>query len=105
MVQQSIASNNRRFMDAFNRGDIGAVAALYTEDARLLPPNSEVIKGREGIRAFWQAVKDMGVEEAALETMELQESGDRAVEIGAYRLQIRPPGGQAITDKGKYVVV
>ena len=31
---------NRRFMEAFERGDAASVAALYAEDAVALPPDA-----------------------------------------------------------------
>jgi ketosteroid isomerase-like protein len=36
---------NRRFMEAFERGDAASVAALYTEDAVVLPPDGPMISG------------------------------------------------------------
>ncbi len=37
--------------DAFNAGDASAVAALYTEDGMIMPPNAETAKGHEAIEA------------------------------------------------------
>jgi uncharacterized protein (TIGR02246 family) len=105
MVQQLIRDNNARFVEAYNRGDVAAVAALYTDDAVLLPPNLEMLRGREAIQQFWAGTRQMGVREAALETVQVEDSGDMACEIGAYTLKIQPEGGQATTDRGKYVVV
>ena len=41
-----IAEAHRRLEPAFNRGDAAAVAALYTEDATLLPPGADMLTGR-----------------------------------------------------------
>lgn len=93
-------------MDRFNRGDIAAAMAVYTEEARILPPNTDMIKGKQAIQLFWQGALDMGVKEAILETVELMTMGeDTACEIGRYTLKIQPKGGETITDLGKYVVV
>lgn len=93
-------------MDAFNRGDLAAAMAVYTEDAIILPPNADMIKGKQAIQSFWQGAMDMGVKEAKLETVELVAMGeDRTCEIGKYTLKIQPEGGETITDMGKYVVV
>ncbi|MGB6866086.1 MAG: hypothetical protein WBE11_10380, partial [Candidatus Aminicenantaceae bacterium] len=48
-VRQSIEKANVRFGEAARSGDAAVLASLYTEDARILPPNSEMIQGREGI--------------------------------------------------------
>jgi ketosteroid isomerase-like protein len=38
--------------DARKRGDYDALSSMYTEDSKLLPPNSPVIEGRAAIREF-----------------------------------------------------
>lgn len=105
MVQQLIRDNNARFAEAYNQGDVAAVAALYTDDAVLMPPNLEMLRGKEAIEQFWAGARQMGVLDPALETVQVEESGDMACEIGVYTLKIQPEGGQATTDKGKYVVL
>jgi hypothetical protein len=49
MVRQAIEEANLMFGEAVRAGDVATLVGLYTEDARLLPPNSEMIQGREGI--------------------------------------------------------
>ncbi len=87
---------------AFSRGDAAAVAQLYTEDAQIFPAQSDVITGREGIQAFWQAVMNMGVKAAKLETVEAVHEADTTYEVGRYRLQ--GAEGQVL-DRGKYIVI
>ncbi len=104
-VRQAIESANMKFVEAFNRRDVASVAALYDENATVLPPNSQVLKGRRRIEEFWNGAIEMGVREVALKTIDVEHSGDLAYEIGAYNLKVQPKGGQATTDAGKYVVV
>ena len=47
----------------------------------------------------------MGIKEVVLEIVEVVERGDMASEIGKYTLTIQPPGGETVTDRGKYLVV
>ena len=61
--------------------------------------SSEVQKGFAG---FWQAVMDMGLKTATLETLELEEYGDIAVEQGRY--QLADAEGN-VADHGKYMVI
>ena len=106
MVQQAaIETTNREFMEAVKRGDPASAAALYTEDATLLPPNSEPIRGRQAIQAFLASLVKMGTRELKLETVDVEYLHDVAYEVGAYELKMEPEGGQAVTDRGKYVVV
>ena len=43
---------------AFNAGDTAALAALYAEDARTLPPGGPAVIGRSEIESYWRA--DLG---------------------------------------------
>jgi uncharacterized protein (TIGR02246 family) len=104
-VQSSIADANQNFMNAFRQADAVALAALYTEDARLLPPGSLMVSGRQAIQPFWQSVMDMGIKEAKLETVEAESQGDLAYEIGQFTLTGAQSGGEPIRLSGKYVVV
>ena len=104
-VRKAIEKANLKFGEGLRQGDAVAVAALYTDDAILLPPNSEVIRGRQGIGKFWGAAIQMGVKGAVLTTMELSGSGDTIHEIGNYTLKIHSKGQKPIEDKGKYIVI
>ena len=104
-IHETIVAANEEFMAAFNSGDAAGVAAFYTEDAQLLPPNADVMAGKEAIQAFWQGAMDMGCKECSLEIVELLENGDMVIEIGNYILIIQLAEGETITDKGKYLVV
>ena len=100
-VRSQIEAGNREFMAAFAKRDAAAVAALYTDGGQLLPPNSEVVRGHEAIREFWQGAMTLGLTGATLETVEVDASGETAVEVGRYRLT----AGDAEADHGKYIVV
>jgi len=101
-VHAKIEAANRIFGDGFERGDAVAIAALYTKDAALFPANSDIVRGGGNIRDFWQAVIGMGIKNAVLQTIEVEQHGDTAIEVGKYRL-LAEGGAQA--DAGKYVVV
>jgi len=104
-IKDAIASAIRTFADAFGRGDAAAVARWYTSDATLLPPDHQLMKGRDAIETFWQGAMNMGVREAALETLEVEVRDDLAYEVGRFRMTVEPQGGEAAKIAGKYVVV
>jgi ketosteroid isomerase-like protein len=93
---------NRRFMDAFGRGDAAGLARLYTAGAQLLPANSDFVTGTAAIQRFWQGAMDLGLKEASLETLEVESYGETAHEVGRYTL--KAAGGQ-VADAGKYLVI
>jgi ketosteroid isomerase-like protein len=105
-LRSDIESQVEEFLAAFHRRDAAGVAAIYTEGAKLLPSNAEMITGRQGIQAVWQSMMDSGVKEASLEILELEPMGDKAVsDIGKYHLKIEPEPGVTVEDEGKYVVI
>ena len=104
-VRQEIEGQVRAFEAAFNSGDFAAHAALYTQDATLMPPDSAVITGRAGIQQFWQSVRDSGVERVALATQQVDAAGDMAAEVGTAELTVMGTGGQSSVVPLKYVVV
>lgn len=100
--RSAIEAANRRFMEAFGRGDAAAVSRLYTSSAQLLPAHSDFVAGIGAIQSFWQGAMDMGLEEAVLETIELEAHGDTAHEMGRYTLKV---AGGEVADAGKYLVI
>lgn len=60
-VRDAIAAGNESFMTAAKKGDAAGLAALYTEDGQVLPPNRDIVTGRLAIQGFWQAVIIMGI--------------------------------------------
>lgn len=104
-VRQFIEETDVQFSEAFNRGDAAGVAALYTEDATLLPPYSEAVQGKQGVQEFFDTGIKMGQTDLAMTIVDVGGSGDTAYEIGRYTIKIQPEGQETMADTGKYVVV
>ena len=104
-VRTTIEANTRHFIEAFNRGDAAAVANMYTVDARVLPPNAEMVEGRANIQKFWQGAITAGFKMVSLDAINVETQGNIAVEVGTYTITVPGAGGVTTTDKGKYVVV
>jgi signal transduction histidine kinase len=102
---KAVEQNNRRFSAAVVRGDARAMASAYADDAELLPPNAEALRGRDDIERFWRGGIEMGIRSVELETLELRQADGFAFEVGRYTLRIEQDGGEPVTDVGKYVIV
>ncbi|GAC1341144.1 MAG: hypothetical protein NVSMB18_12670 [Acetobacteraceae bacterium] len=98
-VRDSIEQANAAWIAAFNRGDTAAVAALYAEDATVLPPGGPITTGRPAIQQLWQATLGQ-LQKPELKTLAVTSSGDLAREIGQLAGLV---GGKPFA--GKYVVV
>ena len=66
---------------AFNSGDAKAVSALYTDDAMLLAPTHDVIKGPDAVDKFIGGILGMGAKGHKYELIEA--SGDGNIAYGA----------------------
>lgn len=104
--EQAIRGQVDRWLQLVKAKDAAGIAALYTEDGAVMPPNGPIGKGRAAIQQTWASM--MGTPGFDLtfvpEQIIVSSSGDMALDRGTYRLTIAPDG-TAQTDTGKYVVV
>jgi ketosteroid isomerase-like protein len=96
-----INAENAKFMDAIKRGDSAGVAALYTQDALVMPSNYEAVQ-KDGIASLMGSLIRMGIKEIRLTTDDLTGNKDMIAETGKYEMFA---DGQKSIDKGKYIVV
>jgi ketosteroid isomerase-like protein len=100
-IHEVITSADEKFMAAFSQGDAARIAELYTEHGQVLLPNNEVISGKLGIRMVWQGAMMMA-KQISLETIEVEDRGDTAYEVGKYVLHNK---AGHVFDQGKYIVI
>jgi uncharacterized protein (TIGR02246 family) len=93
------------FHDGVANRDPAALAELYHDDARFLPPGMEPCEGRAAIEAAMQQLIEMGARSLEIEPIDVREAENLTIEYGRYSLEVEPEGGDAVTDVGKYVVV
>jgi ketosteroid isomerase-like protein len=99
-----IRAASPRFAQAFSRGDWNSVSGYYTDDAVMMAPNADTARGPAAIgQAFgsFQAMKPS----LSLTADRVVQSGDLAYEYGTYRMQLTPPNGAMMNDRGKYLTV
>jgi uncharacterized protein (TIGR02246 family) len=101
-IRDAIKEVNANFIAKINEGDAAGVAALYTENGQIMPPNSDIIMGREAIQGFWQGGIDMGIKSMQFEMIDIEGMGTTACEVGKYTVYAQ---GDQMIDKGKYMVI
>ncbi len=100
-AQVGVKEATMAWQAAWNAGDGAAIAALYSEDAVILPPGGDAVQGTEAIAAFWQAQIDASPgSKVALKQTELHNLGDVAVKVGSF-VDTAADGSHA--DHGKYM--
>lgn len=96
-TQQAVQRDDvavRRVVDgiiaADNAGDLEAILSFYAEDAILLPPNGDPIRGIEAIRQHYKELFQTSVLYIRAVSRETQVSGDWAFDRGTVDGQILP---------------
>jgi uncharacterized protein (TIGR02246 family) len=104
-VRAAIEATNQKFASAFSNANPSGVAALYTENAHILPPGSETVEGRTNIESFWQGAMNSGIKEVQIQTLDVEVYGENiAREIGKGVLK-GEQGGESVNLTVKYVVI
>ena len=80
MTLADVNAVTKAFHDGVANQDAAALASLYHDDARFLPPNMEPAEGREAIRAAFQQLLDMGGRSLDGEPLDVREAGNPRAE-------------------------
>ncbi len=99
-TRQAIEEINAEFLDAYNRGDVAAIATGYTEDSAVLAPNQSTVRGRQAIETLFKGMIEEIGGTASIETVEMADAGDLAYQWATYSLE----GGEQ-SDAGKFVEI
>jgi uncharacterized protein (TIGR02246 family) len=102
-AQMSIQELADRWVAAYNRHDRDALAALYTEDARLMVHGSPTVVGRDSIEAFWAADFGAGDPLTLLTVTNSVTGTDMMLVHGDYRVIDRQDG--ALLGAGRFAHV
>jgi uncharacterized protein (TIGR02246 family) len=101
-----IRAGTTSWMQSFNSGNAGAVAALYSDDGVLMPPNAPSARGvvaiKEAVAKEIAGAKKSGITLASGTVDEVNVVGDMAWHSGSY--VAKDKGGKAV-DTGKFVEV
>jgi ketosteroid isomerase-like protein len=101
-LRAEIEGINRELEAAFNRKDMLAVARYYTDDARLVGPRGQEIRGRAAIDAYWLGIR--GPKSWRLEAFDIGGSRDEAYQYGRSTLVQEGTAGDR-TSGADFVVI
>ena len=94
---------NNQLGAQFAKGDAAVISQMYSADATVLPPGSDMVKGRENIEKLWKGAID-GMTDLRITTKEvLPLSGDAVREIGTFTAKTKGDNSQDIA--GKFTVL
>ncbi len=104
-VLAAIDAKNNALIHAFQQQDAARVAAIYADDATLMPPHNDILRGREAIERFFRKGIGMGQHDFRIETLEVDARDDLAYEVGRFQRKISTVRGDELTDTCKYVML
>ncbi len=104
--EQAIRGQVDRWHQLMKANDAAGIAALYTADGAVMPPNAAIGIGPEAIQQTWTSLLATPGFDLTIvpEQIVVAASGDMALDRGTYALAVAPDGSTQ-TDTGKYVVV
>ncbi|SPE31495.1 exported hypothetical protein [Candidatus Sulfopaludibacter sp. SbA6] len=94
-----------KFSVAFNSNDAAALAALFADDAIVMPVNQPAVDGRPAIQSLYEAMFKANAVKVAITSLETQLAGDWAYDRGNATTTITPKSGNPIEESFKYLVV
>lgn len=98
----SIKAMNQNFESAMAKRSASSLATIYTAEGQLFPPNNTIIREPNEIQAYWENMLDQGIGDIELLTIELDELGDTAIEVGLFVMKTTKGW---LADTGKYLII
>jgi uncharacterized protein (TIGR02246 family) len=104
-LQSAVEAAHDEYIESLNWGDAEEIAAIYTDNAKLLPPNSKIVIGRQAIQSYWQQNRNTEITDVEHERLETAVRDDIAYILGNFSLSFQPTDGITIKIDGKYLLI
>ena len=101
--QTAIRQGDLEYARLMNAKDFKGVAALYADDAIVLPPNQAMVEGRAAIQAWIESFPPTS--NFQMQTLEIEGGGNLAYVRGAFSLTMAPSGAAPVEERGKYMEI
>lgn len=102
---QQILKNIKGFSESYMAANYDALAESYAENAKILPPGSYIIEGKESIRKRWILPEGVKILYHKIDPLEIKIIGNHAYDIGYYQGKTLLKNGEETSWKGKYLIV
>lgn len=106
--RQEVHRFAQEFEELFNRGEAATMTSFYTQDARIMAPDSEAVQGLHAIEEFWKAACEAAQRTGMKRTINVdrvESSGDLGFVLSTVTLEIPAADGQTITSTFNDVTV
>ena len=105
-LRAAMAASNQQWLDAFNKPNVSAFPAMYTEDAILIPGGMAPAQtGPEAITKFWEGAIKAGFKDHTFEIVETRADGNLAYMLSTWTVKQVNSGGEVSNMTGHTVRV
>ena len=103
----AIVEGSDAYLKAVLACDLPAIAAMFDDDATLMPPNQVSLHGKRDIEGFYASLCHGPAKLTAFtfQHIEARVAGDVAYDVGTYKMVLTAASGQPLEDNGKYSVI
>src|SRR5215470_12510805 len=102
-MEGEIAKATAALVTALEHGSAHSAGELYADDATLLAPGCEPIRGRTSIEAYWATGIRLELSALAFERHVLKALGGQAVDAGRYTISIVSDAAGPVAEHGTYL--
>ena len=100
-----IDKQNKKYMEFYNNGDASGVAELHVNDALVMPPNIDMVKGKMSIKKAISNEISAGATDLVFTSLNMFGNEEFVTEVGRYSLNVKNKGEIVMSDSGKYIVL
>ena len=104
-ARSDIDNQNKKYMEFYNGEDAFSEPSLHTDDAIVMPPNIDLIKGKSAIEKVISDEISAGATDLVFTTLDMYGNEDYVTEVGRYSLNTKDNDKIIMNDSGKYVVL
>lgn len=104
-IIKQLSQLSAQFSVAYMQGDIEKLVSHYTDDAVIFPGNSDLIRGKEGIKKYWTLPPGRSVTHHKITAVEIKIIGEFAYDYGYYEASGRNGEEPWGPNYGKYLIV
>jgi len=91
---------NSKWDAAVNKGDTTQLVSLYTDNAVMMPPSSEILSDRGAIKNYWDVLREVGIDVYAINTVDLRVDGNTAYQTVLWEATRNAADGNVIQFNG-----
>jgi len=104
-LNEGMQEINETFTEALRAGDAKTLSQVYAEDALLMVPNAEIVRGRHDIERFYGRILDSGFCDHKYERLALEARADLGYEAAQFTMLTKNEQGELSETRGKHLLI